>query len=141
MGCDIHLVMEERDPDFGWVGIETFRGFYDGTDWRGHPAQSRNYRLFAALAGVRGDGPEPRGIPETASAATRMMLKQWGADAHSASWLPLMDAVREFNARRYEEGEKAVDPKSYRDSFPASFWFGVDEDNLENYRLVFWFDN
>lgn len=140
MGCDINLVLEERDPDFGWVGINTFAGT-NGNDYRSPIARERNYRLFAALAGVRGDGPEPRGIPDDASATTRLLVRQWGGDGHSHSWLPLAEATLEFNKRRYSEGEVSVDPESYRDKYPASYWFGVESDNVENYRLVFWFDN
>lgn len=140
MGCDIHLVLEERDPDLGWVGVNTFAGT-NGNDYHSPIARDRNYRLFAALAGVRGEGPEPRGIPDSASSTTRLLVKQWGGDGHSHSWLPLAEAVPLFNKRWYEEGETAKDPKPYRDGYPSSYWFGVESDNIENYRLVFWFDN
>lgn len=139
MGCDIHLVLEFRDEAFGWTGIDTFASSH-GSSHDSPIARDRNYKLFAALCGVRGEGPEPRGIPNDASTTTRVLVKQWDSDGHSHSWLPLEQAAAEFNTRRYE-GQKPADPESYRDKYPASFWFGVSEDNLENYRLVFWFDN
>lgn len=139
MGCDIHLSLEYRHPTFGWVGIDTFRGF-NSEGYRMPPALNRNYRLFAALAGVRGEGPDPRGVPDDVSPLTKIQFEHWDGDGHSHSWLPLADAAREFNKRRWE-AEKAPDPESYRDKFPASFWFAVDDDNIDSYRLIFWFDN
>lgn len=143
MGCDIHLVLETYDSDLGWVGIDTFKGHQTGNakdEWYSPIATDRNYRLFAALAGVRGDGPSPRGIPEDASSTTKLLVKDWGCDAHSHSWLPISEAVAIFNKRRYPKGEVPVDPESYRDSYPSSYWFGV-EGNDSIYRLIFWFDN
>jgi len=141
MGCDIHLVLEQRDADLGWVGIDTFAGHESsyGRGYNSPAARSRNYKLFAALAGVRGDGPTPRGIPEDASTTTRLLVKELGSDGHSHSWLPLIDAAREWNVERYT-AEKLRD--GYQEKFPESFWFGIDSEmDLSKYRVVFWFDN
>ncbi len=142
MGCDIHLVLEQYDTDLGWVGVDTFESHEGGhgKGWCRPIVRERNYKLFAAIAGVRGEGPPPRGIPDDASATTRFLVKQWGEDGHSHSWLPLDDAAREWNAERYP-GEKRLDPNDYRARFPKSFWFGVDEDDATVFRVVFWFDN
>lgn len=141
MGCDIHLVLERKHPTYGWVGTDSFQIHHAIDGKYCFPAAlERNYRLFAALAGVRGDGPEPRGVPEDASALTRMLVDDWSGDGHSHSWLPLAEAAQEFNKRRWpEEGQAAM--KSFRDSYPASFWFGVENETLEEHRLIFWFDN
>lgn len=143
MGCDIHMVLEEKDDDLGWVGIDAFRGHRDRKGNSSWPAVTdRNYRRFAALAGVRGDGPEPRGVPEDASALTRLEIRGWGGDGHSHSWLPISDAVKIFSTRFYE-AEQALDPKSYEAASPADFWFGSSGADSEpnKYRLIFWFDN
>jgi hypothetical protein len=142
MGCDIHLVLETYDDDLGWVGIDTFKGHQSNNKdrWYSPIATDRNYKLFAALAGVRGDGPAPRGIPEDASTTTKLLVKNYGADGHSHSWLPIDEATLAFNERRYPEGETPIDPNGYRDSYPTSYWFGV-ESSEANYRLIFWFDN
>lgn len=53
MGCDIHCYIEFKEPgNNGWnpFGGKTYVG--------------RNYAMFAALAGVRGDGPPAKGLPE-----------------------------------------------------------------------------
>lgn len=156
MGCDIHMVVERK---FGerWVGVHACPygwaevmpptgGFVSGrTYW---PVRSRNYDLFAALAGVRGDGPEPRGLPDDASDLTVMEAEGWGDDGHSHSWLPLSEALMLFIQHRQVGALEGGHPLDY---------FGVDvytdEDNegdppdlnarptLAEYRLVFWFDN
>lgn len=144
MGCDIHLVLEKNDAELGWVGIDTFEGHHgrsEKDDWYCPVARDRNYRLFAALAGVRGEGPAPRGVPCDASSTTRLLVKQWGVDGHSHSWLPIKEAALAFNERRYPQGEKPIDPESYRDRWPASYWLGVEDDELDACRIVFWFDN
>jgi hypothetical protein len=143
MGCDIHMVLEERDDEFGWVGINAFHGHRDrkgSSSWPG--ATDRHYKRFAALAGVRGEGPEPKGIPDDASPLTRLEIKGWGGDGHSHSWLPISEAAKIFSTRFYET-EMPLDPKSYEADYPAEFWFGASTDtaSLENYRLIFWFDN
>lgn len=143
MGCDIHLVLEKHDPELGWVGIDTFTG-HESRYTKGYSspaARERNYKLFAALANVRGDGPLPKGVPDDASQTTRFLVKDWGSDGHSHSWLPLTEAAAQWNVQRYP-AEAPLDPNSYQAKFPAAYWFGVDDDEeLDSYRVVFWFDN
>lgn len=141
MGCDIHIVLEKYDDEFGWVGVDTFIG-HESSYTKGYSspiACERNYARFAALAGVRGDGPAPRGIPNDASSTTKLLIKEWGADAHSHSWLPLVAAAREWNIEHYA----GVKPNEFREKYPAAYWFGVgDEVNkMDKYRVIFWFDN
>lgn len=139
MGCDIHLVLEQRTHD-KWVAINTFTGHHraawtlktpDDYDWSSPIARSRNYKRFAALAGVRGDGPAPRGLPPDASDTARLLSEQWGRDAHSHSWLLLAEAIEIWQAT---SGEPARE-------FPGSYFFEVEASNPEDYRLLFWFDN
>lgn len=139
MGCDIHMVLEKNDEEFGWVGISNFEN-YDGFHEDRPLVISRNYRRFAALAGVRGDGPKPKGIPGDVSPLTQLGLKEWKYDAHSHSWLPLSEAVPIFKKRFYE-AEKPIVTGSFEDEWPASYWFNVDDNEIEKYRLIFWFDN
>ena len=75
MGCDIHAIVEfeDRHGDTSSLALDEF--------W-----VPRNYPLFAALAGVRGDGPPPKGRPEKET--------KWLSDSgmksryhgHSHSW-------------------------------------------------------
>lgn len=58
MGCDIHMYVEHRakkptsDYEKRW------------SSFGGRINPGRNYTIFANLAGVRGEGPEPKGCPE-----------------------------------------------------------------------------
>lgn len=141
MGCDIHLVLEKHDEELGWIGIDAFRGHRDRKGEYSSPhATDRHYRRFAALAGVRGGGPEPRGVPGDASALTRLFVRDWDSDGHSHSWLPVAEAAKIFSKRFYSE-EKPLDPKSYEAEYPADYWFDADDAQADKFRLVFWFDN
>ena len=107
MGCDIHVMLEQKvrtkdEPDGVWQVINTFNGVPLSAIW--FPAdepikvkdermcgwwnvEGRNYEFFAALAGVRGDGPEPRGLPDDIAPLAQAWAESWEGDAHSHSWL------------------------------------------------------
>lgn len=88
MGCDIHLRVEQRSADGTWSPVPD-------------PFDTRNYRLFSALAGVRngygfagidtGDPitpiAEPRGLPADVSAPVKADSDEWDIDGHTHSWL------------------------------------------------------
>lgn len=146
MGCDIHLVLEKRHNG-KWVGIDTFQGhrrakwtLKEGEyDWSSPVARSRNYHRFAALAGVRGDGPQPLGIPPDASDTTLYLIEDYGCDCHSHSWLPMKEA-----AKVWKQTQNNMD--DYGSKYPESYFFGIDTSEgsrykSDDYRIVFWFDN
>lgn len=149
MGCDIHMVVERRigRTELGdkWVGIDAMRrvtvrklakadlGFAIPT------VRDRNYVRFARLAGVRGNGPPPRGLPEDISDLARLEVDGWGADGHSHSWLPIDEAARLFLETEWRKGDP--DPQSYEAKFPVAHYFGVETESVADYRLIFWFDN
>lgn len=147
MGCDIHMVLERRDHEkTRWVAIDTFHEFKahqnhrdgDGVRYCDSLATARNYRRFAALARVRGDGPDPRGVPGDISDSTEFLIRDYGVDGHSHSWLPLADAARIFAETQWID-EPLTDWQKER---PADFYFGIyAENDLSDYRLIFWFDN
>lgn len=125
MGCDIHIVVEkERNGE--WLMHNTVHCSKRGCD--------RNYDRFARLAGVRGDGPEPRGLPSDVSASTQMLVDEWGDDGHSHSWLPLSEALALF--RETERG--GLMSVSEYDYFDCEM---REPDDAKNYRVIFWFDN
>lgn len=140
MGCDIHLVLEKKFEG-KWVGVDTFAGHEGayGKGWTSPAARSRNYNRFAALAGVRGEGPPALGIPDDASDTTRLLVADWDSDGHSHSWCSLRDATRIW----LETSNLSADDFGFK--FPCSFFFGVDESDkrtvMDDYRVVFWFDN
>ena len=76
MGADIHGVVEKRvrlDGVDKWVAVSFLRYPDKGKE--------RNYTRFAALAGVRGDGPRPKGAPGDMSESGRLHLLEDEGDA------------------------------------------------------------
>lgn len=132
MGCDIHGWIEKRVGN-KWVAyreLEKRPYSLDDIDPR-----ARNYARFAALAGVRGDGPDPKGLPLDISETTQFWVDEWDTDGHSHSWLSLDEAARIFLDTEWE-------PSEFARKWPATSFFGVDyEQDAPLYRLVFWFDN
>jgi hypothetical protein len=135
MGCDIHMVLERKMSEYHWLGVRTFDGFHtgDNLEWESPPATYRNYLRFAALAGVRGDGPEARGMPPDASELSRYLFQIEGD--HTPSWLPLREAAAIFLIT----GRGPV--SDWIRESPACFYFGVSDDDIDQFRLVFWFDS
>jgi len=139
MGCDIHGVVEQRIKD-RWVTIRTLH--YPT------PILERNYLRFAELAGVRGDGPAPLGLPEDVSETAKALSDAWDSDGHSHSYMPLKDAAKIAVAthrwpdadrcRRYDDLDRERVEK-----FRYWYFFRVEpiEATLADYRFVFWFDN
>lgn len=147
MGCDIHGLVERRINKkwvtwitIGHVTLSSYDRRENELDSAFPAALSRNYVRFAALAGVRGDGPAPKGVPEDASESARAIISGYGRDGHSHSHLLLAEAARIFSET---EGWRTWEtPDWYGRKYPVAFFFGVDDaDDLADYRLVFWFDN
>lgn len=155
MGCDIHVVLEEK-YEGEWVGVHAcpyilhVKNTNDsGENYVGWQATCRNYDFFAKLAGVRGKGPEPLGLPEDASALARMKADAWGADGHSHSYC----SVREFVQKEMQTWDSEFITAAIRKKFltgndgirrRALELLGVDtntDEDLDRFRVVFWFDN
>ena len=142
MGCDIHLVVERRIAPDKWVAVNTMNGHHrspwhvkDGDySWSSPAARERNYERFAKLAGVRGRGPDARGAPEDASETTRHLIDGWSTDGHSHSWLPITEATPIF----VETASKLSD---HDRKSPVAYFFGIEEEEAAEHRIVFWFDN
>jgi hypothetical protein len=141
MGCDIHGLVE-RKVNGKWIcwrtlnPVHTSRPDEHGSSFASPAALSRNYERFAALAGVRGDGPDARGLPDDATdTATHLFETEEG---HTPSWLPLQEATDIFLAtERY-------DLREFDRKYPAYYYFGVESESdgpLSDFRLVFWFDS
>jgi hypothetical protein len=150
VGCDIHFVVEVNHPDIGWVGVFATDEMFGYTPYETRlqvtplwQFKERDYGFFAALAGVRGDGPEPNDIPEDASELTRLHGNHWGGDGHSHSYCSLAHFfVTKFRDDAEKVGE-AMKAKIEGDDNPILSYFKCDHDGYkpEDYRVVFWFDN
>jgi len=160
MGCDIHAHLEIKivPKDFR----EQVKGaLSQSTGWYYYSPVKiyRNYHLFSFMANVRNYDKQirplddPRGIPEDASLITRMERDAWGMDGHSHSWLGLDELVL---LKNYCIKNKMISWGSYKDEdfepFLNVYLFGnyitslkehPEEypSELDDVRLVFWFDN
>lgn len=134
MGCDIHTFVEVKHKG-KWL-------LYN------HPDVGRNYDLFEKMAGVRGDVKNaispPKGLPEDVSEATQLYYDYEEPDAHSESFLTLLEIG--LLAKWY--GEQGYGNYGFDSEFGYLFGNGfTDMDELtnpppiEDIRFVFWFDN
>jgi hypothetical protein len=111
-----------------------------------YPAvHGRNYAFFAALAGVRGDGPEPKGVPDDASELALLEVEGWDAGGHSHSW----DTLEQFLFRwvTVQRGDEEIS-SAFQALFVGDKTGGLLQklaqyytDQGEEYRVVYWFDN
>jgi hypothetical protein len=171
MGADIHMYVEKRMPSGNWVCVrnlnETIHSKGLGVVYKDRSTsaegfvgfwqlRNRNYELFSALANVRGDGngPEPKGLPQDVSEYVEVEFQGWGMDAHSASWCLARDFVRVYTNIWVEvDEEKPLSPymvslitdgdedavAKFLDDMASVY---VDEEeSVDLYRFVFWFDN
>lgn len=127
MGCDIH----------GWVEVRVGDKFIATMQLKD---RDRNYARFAALAGVRNyhevDAKSPKGIPADVSDTAGYDIEKWDSDGHSHSYIPIKEAATIFLATAWE-------PRDFAKEYPLSeyFDFEEEEDEANDARLVFWFDN
>lgn len=114
----------------------------------GGQASERNYKRFAAMAGVRGAGPTPRGLPEDISESVAMFFDDWDADGHSHSWLGITEAVPIYLDTQFYLGTQGSEKDrclTHEAVYQTIFdlWDGTDDPIVmaAKYRIVFWFDN
>lgn len=171
MSCDIHFVIERKAQEGGWIGVystcftpafasRALYGAWLGTDAEDRPEapdsykslpvmDSRNYRFFSKLAGVRGDDPgiAHKGAPPDLSVLATEALNSWGSDAHSTGYCSL----GEF-ANAYADASEPLtlhlsttalkNPNRYVPLTAEEVLFGdYHTDEHAEYRVVFWFDN
>jgi hypothetical protein len=152
MGADIHMMMEVKTDEYGWVGVHEFPSvkidysekttaaakagdlYLPSSAW--WHVTNRNYRLFGALAGVRHDGPAPKGLPEDMSPLAKMFVESMGGDGHSHTWYMLDEALPIFAAHICPE-----DLVGERRPWISNDLFGIDRERLADYRLIIFFDN
>lgn len=157
MGADIHIYAERKLKDGTWAMCQSYSSIDSksfspkeaGTKW--FKIQDRDYSFFAALAGVRGSGPEPRGMPEDASPLVREECDDWSGDGHSHSWYSAREFVPIFMAHKMSDDELAklvgykltahYDVNITNTVLYDHLAIHLPHDAPENIRFVFWFDN
>uniref|UniRef100_A0A6H1ZCY1 Uncharacterized protein n=1 Tax=viral metagenome TaxID=1070528 RepID=A0A6H1ZCY1_9ZZZZ len=118
------------------------------------PHLERNYQLFAKMANVRNyDEVEPismpKGLPYDISKVTELENKWWDSDGHSHSWFNAQEIKEIIEYHEEIIGEENI-YKVYLDQW--NYLNGNSWDSFEQYRedylpevqdirLVFWFDN
>ena len=165
MGADIHLYAEMRLPSGSWVCVRDLnsairnQGLRSYEEGKSVPSHSywrlcdRNYALFAALAGVRGEGPKPKDLPEDVSEYVQYWADRWDGDAHSHSWCTAQEFMtawirvgRDINNPSVSEYHKIALESGMNHAVLAFMWemCSVDSEissDANDYRFVFWFDN
>ena len=172
MGADIHFTIEHRDPndDLGWVGVfwsdaphsppsynveylhsenvtinpeEHHRRMDRGVHPFGRLGR-RDYKFFARLAGVRGDGPEPNGVPSDASALTQRCVMRWEGDGHSHVHMTLREFVKRKIITDVTIADAAKSKLQGGDPIAEFLRNCIDDDDItldDNTRVIAWFDN
>ena len=142
MGCDIHAFYEIKVDD-EWIG-------YGEADF------GRNYDFFARLANVRNYSAGkitpidiPRGLPDDVSKLVALHSNSWDVDGHSHSWISSDEytlIMTEFKPETLKSGMNKWSPPGGLYLFSNDFhsWSlhsGEYPEFLQDFRLVFWFDN
>jgi hypothetical protein len=167
MGCDIHFVIErktKKHEQAKWIGVwcsgteigllsepqaaqvvagaKRFDMYNDTT-----PALvQRDYSFFGALAGVRTDGPAPKGLPNDLSELARDEVDEWAGDGHSFSWDTLYQFVHTWLSVRHPGALMQSHIASPAEATQlvadiAGNWLSFTDDATYEYRVVYWFDN
>lgn len=156
MGCDIHVWIEKKEGD-RWKLHRPFNAWHidkpdedtEDTDdsesdriwkytWEHFPdTNDRNYERFAKLAGVRGEGPAAKGLPEDVCPELRDLDEN--PDLHSHTWCHPREA-----AAIWAETQWPGSPRyEFIQANPMVMIFGIDEtkENVDDYRIIIAFDN
>lgn len=165
MGADIHIYAERKLKNGSWAAVSDFSYKTNtvfneappknGSPWFWPKINSRNYDFFAELASVRGDGAEPRGLPDDVSPLVAEEAILWSGDGHSHSWMSAREFVPIFMRHHMTKDEvvKAIKDRVGGNSAEETLanvvedhiGIRVPEENakyaFDNLRFVFWFDN
>jgi hypothetical protein len=165
MGADIHLYVERKLRDGTWAMARSYNEIshlsLEGCARLARPksyffrVDARDYEFFAALAGVRGPGPEPRGLPHDVSPLVMEEAENWDSDGHSHSWYSAEEFVPLFVKYKMTDKERTdLVTSKLEVSYPtdmAAFvvWTYLNvhvpykdgKPDISGLRVVFWFDN
>lgn len=141
IGCDIHVHIEVK---------------MEG-EWRhySNPHVERNYRLFSLMADVRNYKDlepisQPKGLPSDVTYLTRVDHEHWGVDVHDESYLTIGELIelkyrwKKLNHKNPMNEFLEIVFHTYVFSRGITGWYEYPSDNhmdIEDLRIVFWFDN
>lgn len=170
MGADIHMFVEYKVGDGPWQADKNHKVIEEDEDYQyleQFPFSGRNYDLFGTLAGVRTEGPEPKGLPKDVSEIIKDNTddeSQYGDD-HSHSYCSFEEFKKALKKCGYKLNKKFDNVTwsgdlEYSDRYPAGVAYieqqlkklkmdieaekmllGQDINTNVEARLVFWFDN
>lgn len=132
MGCDIHWILEKVTENNTWIGVHSNFPYIENS------LIGRNYEFFGELASVRGESKkEPLGMPEDCSHLSTYLEERWEGDGHSHSFMPLSEFVDIFVKVSLPYLTK------HQQEFPIynMFGFEITPEYVDEYRVVFFFDN
>jgi hypothetical protein len=140
------MVLERRFED-KWVGLHdypylsktTIESINEEVETRYFfwKATGRNYDLFAAIAGVRGGGPSPKGIPDDASDLAHLAIAAYGSDGHSHTWLSEEEAIHIWAPHILKDSDWVAPERRQK----VGDYLGMGDVGRNQYRLVIFFDN
>jgi hypothetical protein len=128
MGCDIHAHIEVK-----------LKG-----QWEHYSVLEigRDYELFGKIAGVKRDGPpvvQPRGLPDDLTVVTRHHRGLYDSNGHHEGWLNASEMMTVYQWHMDKNGDV---PPIFGYVFGNLYdQKNLDYNNVEDIRLVFWFDN
>ena len=154
MGADIHIYAEKKLKNGDWslfstfpsvscksFGIEQPESRHTSIIWP--LVGSRDYNFFGALANVRREGPDPRGLPDDLSPYVAQEWEHWRSDGHSASWYSAEEFLPLYLEHKHpEECVQLVGGHTTKEQLLDTY-FGIStwDQDIADYRFVFWFDN
>lgn len=152
MGADIHLYPEYRVDGGAWqshpdIIIETEGEAPDEFTYIRYDDDGigRNYSLFADMAGVRGDGLDPLGVPEDISPLVKQAIEYWEADGHSHSYMSLESLKKLMQKRGYTIRDnrmfKSCNKIAKELAKIDKILLDSSEGSVVEFRVVFFFDN
>ena len=155
MGCDIHSYAEKK-VNGKWEKVgEVFpmdewdRNYYK-KDFNDSPFDWRSYPMFWFLADVRNYSnseylSEAKGLPDDISKEVQEKADDWEGDGHSHSWLSVKELLDfDYDKTFFYDLEKETE--TYTSFLGKHFFDDLEilknlDENPENVRVVFWFDN
>ena len=80
-----------------------------------------------------------KGLPEDASPQVKQISKSWGIDGYAHSYLTLQELYEKSIELLIDPREEAKELQEYLGQLIAAI--PATSDNLDEHRIVFWFDN